>query len=65
MLETVYDDTESEVKDRYKFAVHKLEGSSPVKTPEDMFTQDLIPNNLALVDKTIRDYYKPIKQEKK
>ena len=60
VIETVYDDTESEIKDRYKFAVHKMEGSSPVKTPEDMFTQDLIPNSLLLVDKTIREYYKPV-----
>lgn len=59
VLETVYDDTEAEIKDRYKFAVHKLEGSSPVKTPEDMFKEDLIPNNLKLVDDTIRAYYKP------
>jgi len=59
VLETVYDDTESEVKDRYKFAVHKLEGSSPVKTPEDMFEEDMIANDLKLVDATIRQYYKP------
>jgi hypothetical protein len=59
VLETVYDDTEGEVKDRYKFAVHKLEGSSPVKTPEDMFAVDMIPNDLKLVDSTIRAYYKP------
>jgi hypothetical protein len=59
VLETVYDDTESEIKDRYRFAVHKMEGSSPVKTPEDMFDTDLIPNNLKLVDDTIRKYYKP------
>ena len=65
VLEAVYDDTEGELKDRYKFAVHKTEGSSPVKTPEDMFAQDFIPNNLKLVDTTIRNYYKPIKKETK
>jgi hypothetical protein len=64
VLETVYDDTEGELKDRYKFAVHKLEGSSPVKTPEDMFKEDTIPNSLAVVDKTIRAYYKPVKETK-
>jgi hypothetical protein len=58
VLETVYDDTESEVKERYKFAVHKMEGSSPVKTPEDMFSSDLVPNDLSLIDKTVRNYYK-------
>jgi len=65
VLETVYDDTESDVKDRYKFAVHKLEGSSPVKTPEDMFKEDLIPNDLKLVDATIRSYYKPVTTKEK
>jgi hypothetical protein len=65
VLETVYDDTESEVKERYKFAVHKMEGSSPVKTPEDMFSDDLIANNLKLVDATIRQYYKPVAPAKK
>lgn len=65
VLETVYDDTEAEIKDRYKFAVHKLESSSPVKTPEDMFKEDLIPNNLKLVDDTIRAYYKPAPVAKK
>lgn len=64
VLETIYDDTEGELKDRYKFAVHKTEGSSPVKTPEDMFKIDMIPNNLKLVDDTIRKYYKPTKESK-
>ena len=32
-------------------------GNDPVKTPEDMFDDDLIPNDLAVVDKTIREYY--------
>ena len=59
VLEAIYDDTEGELKDRYKFAVHKLEGSSPVKTPEDMFQSDMIPNHLKTVDDTIRAYYKP------
>jgi GTPase SAR1 family protein len=59
VLEAIYDDTEGEIKDRYKFAVHKMESSSPVKTPEDMFEDDMIPNKLKLVDDTIREYYKP------
>jgi GTPase SAR1 family protein len=59
VLETIYDDTEADIKDRYKFAVHRTEGSSPVKTPEDMFEDDMIPNSLKVVDDTIRRYYKP------
>jgi hypothetical protein len=58
VLETVYDDTESEIKDRYKFAVHRTESSSPVKTPEGMFKEDMVPNDLKLIDTTIRNYYK-------
>jgi hypothetical protein len=65
VLETVYDDTEGEIKDRYKFAVQKAEGSSPVKTPEDMFKTEMIPNSLKVVDDTIRAYYKPLKETKK
>lgn len=67
VLETIYDDTEADIKDRYKFAVHRTEGSSPVKTPEDMFdpNQDLIPNNLKMVDKVIRNYYRPVKEKHK
>jgi hypothetical protein len=65
VLEAIYDDTEGELKDRYKFAVQKLEGSSPVKTPEDMFKTEMIPNHLKTVDDTIRAYYKPAKEAKK
>lgn len=67
VLETVYDDTEGDIKDRYKFAVHRTESSSPVKTPEDMFEagEDFIPNNLKLVDGVIRSYYKPAPATKK
>ena len=42
-------------------------GNDPVKTPEDMFQDDLIPNDLAMVDKAIREYYglTPVKNNKK
>lgn len=43
--------------DGYWFRTHTA-GNDPVKTPEEMFNDDLIPNDLALVDKTIREYYK-------
>ena len=42
--------------DGWWFRTHTA-GNDPVKTPEDMFADDLIPNDLALVDKTIREYY--------
>ena len=42
--------------DGYWFRTH-TSGNDPVKTPEEMFDDDLIPNDLALVDKSIRDYY--------
>ena len=42
--------------DGYWFRTHTT-GNDPVKTPEDMFDDDLIPNDLAFVDKTIRTYY--------
>ena len=32
-------------------------GQDPVKTPEGMFPEEKIPNDLALVDRAIRDYY--------
>ena len=32
-------------------------GYDTVKTPEDMFPQSRIPNDLAAVDKAIREYY--------
>ena len=40
----------------YWFQTHG-DGLSVVKSPMDMFTTDKIPNDLALVDKTIREYY--------
>jgi hypothetical protein len=33
------------------------DGADTVKTPMDMFAEDLIENDLAIVDKAIRDYY--------
>jgi hypothetical protein len=44
-------------QDGWWFRTHTA-GADPVKTPEDMFTDDLIPNDLAEVDKAIRDYYR-------
>jgi hypothetical protein len=43
-------------QDGWWFRTHTA-GADPVKTPEDMFEEDLIPNDLAMVDKTIREYY--------
>ena len=43
-------------QDGWWFRTHST-GNDPVKTPEDMFDDDLIPNDLAYVDKTIRSYY--------
>ena len=43
-------------QDGWWFRTHTA-GNDPVKTPEDMFGSDLIPNDLAIVDKTIRKYY--------
>lgn len=42
-------------------------GYEPVKTPEDMFQDELIPNDLSMVDATIRDYYglTPVKNNSK
>ena len=53
-------------QDGWWFRTHTT-GNDPVKTPEDMFTDDLIPNDLALVDATIRDYYgmEPVANNKK
>ena len=52
--------------DGWWFRTHTA-GNDPVKTPEDMFKDDLIPNDLALVDRTIREYYglKPVENKKK
>ena len=40
----------------YFFQTHNS-GSDTVKTPMGMFEQDLIPNDLAEVDKVICEYY--------
>lgn len=44
----------------YQFYTHKcIVGTAeiPAKTPEDMFEEDTIPNDLALVFKAMEDYY--------
>ena len=41
---------------KYLFATHNS-GQDTVKTPIGMFDDDLIPNDLAAVDKVIREYY--------
>ena len=53
-------------QDGWWFRTHTA-GNDPVKTPEDMFVDDLIPNDLGLVDRAIRDYYglTPVKNNKK
>ena len=53
-------------QDGWWFRTHTA-GNDPVKTPEDMFADDLIPNDLGLVDRAIRDYYglTPVKNNKK
>lgn len=43
-------------QDGWWFRTH-TGGNDPVKTPIDMFSDDLIPNDLAIVDKTVREYY--------
>jgi hypothetical protein len=52
------------MNNQYYFSTHNS-GSDTVKTPLDMFKDNLIPNDLAVVDKVICDYYgiKP-KEEK-
>ena len=53
-------------QDGWWFRTH-TGGNDPVKTPEDMFQDDLIPNDLAMVDNAIREYYglTPVKNNKK
>ena len=41
---------------KYLFSTHNS-GQDTVKTPIGMFDADLIPNDLAAVDKVIREYY--------
>ena len=43
-------------QDGFWFRTH-TGGNDPVKTPEEMFENDLIQNDLAMVDKAIREYY--------
>ena len=43
-------------QDGWWFRTHSA-GADPVKTPMEMFTDDLIPNDLAVVDAAIREYY--------
>lgn len=45
------------VKDNSYYFSTRNSGQDTVKTPIGMFEQELIPNDLAEVDKTIRDYY--------
>lgn len=58
------------IKDgQYVFQTRSL-GDSVAKTPEEMFEEDFIPNDLAEIDKVIREYYgfeqlKINKEEKK
>ena len=40
----------------YQFSTHNS-GTDTVKTPIDMFQENLIDNDLAAVDRTIREYY--------
>ena len=53
-------------QDGWWFRTH-TGGADPVKTPEDMFRDDLIPNDIGLVDRAIREYYglTPVKNNKK
>lgn len=44
------------VRDGNYFFATRNSGSDTVKTPMGMFTEDLIPNDIALVDKAITDY---------
>lgn len=51
-------------ENQYVFQTHN-DGTSVCKSPIDMFEEDFIPNDLAEVDKTIREYYgfKPINEK--
>lgn len=51
-------------ENQYVFQTHN-DGTSVCKSPIDMFESDFIPNDLAEVDKTIREYYefKPITEK--
>ena len=43
-------------QDGWWFRTHST-GNDPVKTPIEMFDDDLIPNDLAIVDAKVREYY--------
>jgi hypothetical protein len=45
------------------YFITQSDGYNTAKSPEDMFDVK-IPNDLALVDKTIREYYKEESEEK-
>jgi hypothetical protein len=51
-------------ENQYVFQTHN-DGTSVCKSPIDMFEDDFIPNDLAEVDKIIREYYdfKPITEK--
>lgn len=51
------------VKDGEYYFSTKNSGQDTVKTPMGMFDQDLIPNDLKMVDETIRNYYGMTKEE--
>lgn len=54
------------IKDgQYVFQTRSL-GDSVAKTPEEMFEEDFVPNDLAKIDKVIREYYEfePLKINK-
>lgn len=44
------------INGQYLFSTQNS-GSDTVKTPLDMFTDEHIPNDLAVIDNTITDYY--------
>lgn len=59
VLEASYDDN----SDEFVFRT-KADGRG-VKSPIGMFESDTVPNDLAVVDKTIREYYKPVTKKGK
>lgn len=51
------------VKDGEYYFSTQNSGQDTVKTPMEMFDQELIPNDLKMVDETIRNYYGITKEE--
>lgn len=45
------------IQGRYTFVTHNIDGLSTVKTPIGMFKDNEIDNDLAAVDKVVREYY--------